>query len=72
MQYHIDRRVSDLMQSGLLESEARRRIMLELGGLTQVQEEVRDVWLTPLAARFDQFLPAGHADSSQHRYASSC
>ena len=44
--YHIDRRVSDLMQSGLAESEARRRALLELGGLTRVREEVRDVWLT--------------------------
>ncbi len=44
--YHIDRRVSDLMRSGLPEPEARRRAALELGGATQVREEVRDVWLT--------------------------
>src|ERR1700704_6497794 len=46
LQYHIDRRVSDLVRSGLPEREARRQAMLELGGLTQVQEEVRDVWLS--------------------------
>src|SRR6266849_2626454 len=46
LQYHIDRRVSDLMLSGLPESEARRQAVLELGGLTQVREEVRDVWLS--------------------------
>ena len=46
LQYHIDRRVSDLMRSGLPEREARRQARLELGGLTQVREEVRDVWLT--------------------------
>src|SRR5258706_7770588 len=46
LRYHIDRRVCDLMQSGLAESEARRRATLELGGLTRVREEVRDVWLT--------------------------
>ena len=46
LQYHIGRRVSDLMQSGLPEREARRQAMLELGGLTQVREEVRDVWLS--------------------------
>ncbi len=46
LRYHIDRRVSDLVQSGLPEKEAQRRAMLEFGGLTQVQEEVRDVWLT--------------------------
>ena len=32
--------------SGLPEPEARRRAALELGGATQVREEVRDVWLT--------------------------
>jgi predicted permease len=45
LQYHIDRRVSDLLRSGLPEQEARRRAALELGGLAQVREEVRDVWL---------------------------
>src|SRR5882724_9240590 len=46
LRYHVDRRVGDLMQSGLSEPEARRRARLELGGLEQVREEVRDVWLT--------------------------
>src|SRR3954468_15728376 len=46
LQYHFDRRVADLLASGLPETEARRRTSLELGGLTQVREEVRDVWLT--------------------------
>jgi hypothetical protein len=46
LRYHIDRRVSDLVQSGLSEREAQRWAMLELGGLAQVREEVRDVWLT--------------------------
>jgi len=45
LQYHIDRRVNDLMQSGLPEPEARRQATLELGGLTQLREQVRDVWL---------------------------
>jgi predicted permease len=44
--YHIDRRVADLIHSGLPETEARRRVALELGGATQVREEVRDIWLT--------------------------
>jgi predicted permease len=44
--YHVDRRVSDLVLSGVPEGEARRQAILELGGLTQVREEVRDVWLT--------------------------
>ena len=46
LQYHLDRRISGLVRSGLPEQEARRRAMLELGGLAQVREEVRDVWLT--------------------------
>src|SRR5262245_61607527 len=46
LKYHIDRRVADLMHSGLPEAEARRQAALELGGVTQVQEEVRDIWLT--------------------------
>lgn len=46
LRYHIDRRVTDLMQSGLAEWEARRQAALELGGLVHVQEEVRDVWLS--------------------------
>jgi predicted permease len=46
LRYHLDRRVGDLVQSGLPESEARRRALVELGGLAQIKEEVRDVWLT--------------------------
>ena len=46
LRYHIDCRVSDLIQSGLPEPEARRQATLELGNLTHVREEVRDVWLT--------------------------
>src|SRR5436189_4361574 len=46
LQYHIERRVDDLIRSGLPEREARRQATLELGGITQVQEEVRDIWLT--------------------------
>jgi predicted permease len=45
LQYHIDRRVTDLTHSGLPEPEARRRVALELGGATQLREEVRDIWL---------------------------
>src|SRR5580704_11403690 len=46
LQYHIDRRVTDLIHSGLPEPEARRRVALELGGATQIREEMRDIWLT--------------------------
>jgi predicted permease len=46
LQYHIDRRVTDLMHSGLSEPKARRLAAMELGGATQVREEVRDIWLS--------------------------
>src|SRR6476646_8457453 len=46
LHYHADRRISDLVQLGVPEWEARRQAMLELGGLTQIREEVRDVWLS--------------------------
>src|SRR5438309_12104191 len=46
LSYHLDRRVSDLVRSGLPEPEARRRAVLEVGGVTQIREEVRDIWLT--------------------------
>ncbi len=45
LRYHVDRRVEDLMKGGLSEPEARRRASLELGGVPQVQEAVRDVWI---------------------------
>jgi predicted permease len=43
---HVDRRAADLVRSGVPELDARRRAAFELGGLAQVREEVRDVWLT--------------------------
>jgi len=43
--YHIDRRVDDLTRAGLSESDARRQATMEIG-VTQISEEVRDVWLT--------------------------
>ena len=46
LEYHIERRVSDLIASGLPEPEARRRVAVEVGGVTQIREEVRDIWLT--------------------------
>ncbi len=45
LQYHFDRRVADLISTGVPEPDARRRVAVELG-LTQVREEVRDIWLT--------------------------
>src|ERR1044072_3913655 len=46
LHYHFDRRVTDMIKAGLPEWEARRQVTLEMGGIAQVREEVRDVWLT--------------------------
>jgi len=45
LRYHFDRRVADFVAAGIPAAEARRKAALELGGISQVQEEVRDVWL---------------------------
>src|SRR5215510_5345067 len=45
LQYHVDRRVNELTAAGLAEADARRQVRLELGGITQVQEAVRDAWI---------------------------
>ena len=46
LRYHLDRRISDLEQFGVPAAVARRQALMELGGVAQVQEEVRDVWLS--------------------------
>src|ERR1700694_4611882 len=46
LRYHLDRRITDLESSGLPTREARRQALLELGGIAQIEEEVRDIWLT--------------------------
>jgi hypothetical protein len=46
LEYHIDRRIRDLEMSGVPADQARRQAVLELGGVTQLREEVRDIWLT--------------------------
>src|SRR5438477_3125928 len=42
LQFHLAERVADLMETGLTGEEARRRARLELGGVMQVKEAVRD------------------------------
>src|SRR5580700_8436223 len=46
LRYHLERRIIDLERSGLPTGEARRQALLELGGVAQIQEEVRDIWLS--------------------------
>jgi predicted permease len=45
LRYHVDTRVEYLRRSGLSEAEARRRVALELGGISQVKEQARDTWI---------------------------
>ncbi len=46
LRYHVDRRVEDGIRAGLSEPEARRQANLEFGGVPQVQEAVRDTWIS--------------------------
>ena len=45
LRQHRDRRVEDLTRSGLSDAEARRWTALELGGIVQAQEQVRETWI---------------------------
>jgi putative ABC transport system permease protein len=45
LRYHVERRVDDMMRSGMTEAEARRQAAIEFGGIPQVQENVRDMWM---------------------------
>src|SRR5207237_5762150 len=42
LRFHVDQRVADYIASGLTPEEARRRAALEFGGITQVEEAIRD------------------------------
>jgi predicted permease len=39
---HLERRVADLVSSGVTEAEARRQARVEFGGLDQIKEQCRD------------------------------
>lgn len=45
LRYHVDRRIEDLVRSGVSAADARRKVALEFGGVLQVQEDVRDAWV---------------------------
>jgi hypothetical protein len=44
LRYHVDRRVQDLLETGVGHDEARRRAGIEFGE-AQVREEVRETWI---------------------------
>jgi predicted permease len=65
LQYHVDRRINDLTTAGLNEADARRQVGIELGGVTQVQEAVRDTWIHRWLDAFVRDVR--HAMRSLHR-----
>jgi predicted permease len=44
LRYHFDRRVEDLRAEGRREDDARKQAAIEMGGIEQVQEDVRETW----------------------------
>src|SRR6185295_13188253 len=44
LRYHLDRRVEDLRAEGRPEEDARKQAAIEMGGIQQVQEDVRETW----------------------------
>jgi predicted permease len=44
LRYHFDRRAEDLRAEGRGEDDARRQAAIEMGGIEQVQEDVRETW----------------------------
>jgi len=45
LRYHLDRRVEELRAEGRSEPDARRQAAIEMGGIEQVQEDVRETWI---------------------------
>ena len=44
LRYHFDRRVDDLRAEGRSEDDARKQAGIEMGGIEQVEEDVRETW----------------------------
>ena len=56
---HVERQTADYVREGMSESDARRRALLELGGVEQVKEECRDARGTRLIDDLVQDLRYG-------------
>jgi hypothetical protein len=52
LQFHLDQHIRDLIAAGLSADEAKRRAAIEIGGVDQVKERVREsrsgAWLDRL------------------------
>src|SRR6266850_4553806 len=44
LRYHFDRRVEELRAEGRREDDARKQAAIEMGGIEQVEEDVRETW----------------------------
>ena len=44
LRYHFDLRVEDLRAEGRSQDDARKQAAIEMGGIEQVQEDVRETW----------------------------
>jgi hypothetical protein len=44
LRYHFDRRAEELRAEGHSEDDARKQAAIEMGGIEQVQEDVRETW----------------------------
>ena len=72
LHYHLDRRISDL-RIGPVSRGSPEAGRVELGGVAQIQEEVRDVWLTrwlrdfAYDLRFSRVLFSGRPPSRSRR-----
>jgi putative ABC transport system permease protein len=56
---HVERQTADYVREGMSESEARRRALIEIGGVEQVKEECRDARGTRLWDDLGQDLRYG-------------
>jgi predicted permease len=59
LQYHLDRDTEANLRAGLTPDEARQAAQRSFGGITQVQEEVRDAWGVRLIDNLRQDLAYG-------------
>ncbi|MGC2816604.1 MAG: ABC transporter permease [Candidatus Acidiferrum sp.] len=67
---HLERQISDYIASGLRPEEARRRALLDFGGLEQTKEQVRDArWETHFDNLFRDFRYAFRNLRKNRRFA---
>ena len=57
LQFHIESRAQELVDQGVVPSEARRRAAIELGGEEQVAQQLREVHSAAVVDLFRSNLP---------------